>query len=57
MFAERDGAREIFERLKERGIFVRYFDARRLDGGLRITIGTDGEIDALLGALGELVRR
>ena len=57
VFAERDGAREIFERLKERGIFVRYFDARRVDGGLRISVGTDGEIDALLGALGKLVRR
>src|SRR5690606_19881303 len=41
-------AREIYETLKERRIFVRYFSARRLDDALRITVGTDAEIDALL---------
>lgn len=45
------GARQIFEQLKARRIFVRYFNARRLDDGLRITIGTDEEMDALLHAL------
>ncbi|MBN2309138.1 MAG: histidinol-phosphate transaminase [Candidatus Hydrogenedentes bacterium] len=44
-------ARQIFRALKERAIFVRYFDAPRLDTALRISIGTDEEIDALLEAL------
>ena len=39
--------------LKERGILVRYFSARRLDRGLRITVGTDAEIKALLAKLKE----
>ncbi|MEI6233461.1 MAG: histidinol-phosphate transaminase [Planctomycetota bacterium] len=43
--------------LKERGILIRYFPARLLDDGLRITVGTDDEIDALLAALKEYVRR
>jgi histidinol-phosphate aminotransferase len=47
-------AKVIFEQLREKGIFVRYFDARRLDNCLRITVGTDEEIDALLRALDEL---
>lgn len=37
--------------LRRRGILVRYFSMRLLDDGLRITVGTDQEIDALLEAL------
>ena len=48
-------AREIFERLKEDNIFVRYFDARRLENALRITVGTESETSALLGALEEIL--
>ena len=44
-------AREIFETLREQGIFVRYFNARRIDSALRISVGTDEEIDALIDAL------
>ena len=44
---ERVPAREIFEALKRERIFVRYFDKPRLDNSLRITIGTDGEMEAL----------
>ncbi|WP_459872916.1 histidinol-phosphate transaminase [Endothiovibrio diazotrophicus] len=49
------GARAIYQALKERGIFIRYFDLDRLRDKLRITIGTPQENDALLGALGEIV--
>lgn len=55
VFASREGAREIFERLKERNIFVRYFDERGLDDGLRISVGTDEEIHLLLQALKEII--
>ena len=41
-------ARELFEMLKEKGIYVRYFAKPRIDNYLRITIGTDEEMDRLL---------
>jgi histidinol-phosphate aminotransferase len=37
--------------LKERGILVRYFATPELHDALRITVGTDAQIDALLQAL------
>ena len=40
----------VFERLRARKIFVRYFPGPRTGEFLRITIGTDAEIDALLAA-------
>lgn len=43
--------RSTYEALKERGILVRYFDTPRLADALRITVGTDAEVDALLEAL------
>ncbi len=48
-------AKELFERLGEQGILVRYFNARRLENALRITIGTDEECDTLLAALRGMV--
>ena len=39
--------------LKERGILIRYFPVRLLDDGVRISVGTDAEVDALLAALKE----
>ncbi len=47
-------ARDTYVALRQRGILVRYFDRPLLDDGLRITVGTDDEITALLAALGEL---
>jgi len=43
--------------LKERGILIRYFPMRLLDDGIRISVGTDAEIDALLAALKEYLNR
>lgn len=40
-------AKEIFEALKEAGIYVRYFNSPRIDNYLRITIGTDGEMQTM----------
>lgn len=48
-------AKELFDALKQRGIFVRYFRVPRVDNHLRITIGTDAEMDALFAALGEIL--
>lgn len=40
-------AKELFEALKEKHIFVRYLRGERTDNYLRITIGTDEEMDTL----------
>ncbi len=50
---ERVPAREIFEMLKEKRIYVRYFAKPRIDNHLRITIGTDEEMDRLIAVLRE----
>ncbi len=58
--------REIYQRLKDRKILVRYMrfpDAAAHPGGgsksevdgLRITVGTDAEVDGLLSALNEVL--
>lgn len=49
-------AKEIFEALKERDIFVRYFSTPGIDNYLRITIGTEEEMNALTGALKEILK-
>lgn len=51
----RPSAQTIFETLRERAIVVRYFKARRLENAIRISIGTDGEMDLLLAALREIL--
>ena len=48
---------ELFEALKEHNIYVRYFDKPRIDNYLRITIGTDEEMDALLYFLRDYISR
>lgn len=49
-------AKEIQEYLKTRDIYVRYFSKKRIDNRLRITIGTDEEIDALTAALRDYIK-
>lgn len=41
-------AKQIFETLKEKGIYVRYFNKSRIDQFLRVTIGTDEEMNRLM---------
>ena len=48
-------AKEIFTALKERNIFVRYFNKPGIDNYLRITIGTDEQMQALEAALREIL--
>jgi histidinol-phosphate aminotransferase len=50
-----DRASGAYSFLKERGILVRYFSRPLLADALRITVGTDAEIEALLAALSEYV--
>ena len=49
-------AKELFEALKEQNIYVRYFASPRIDNYLRITVGTDEEMDVLLKFLKSYLR-
>ena len=48
-------AEEIFAELKKRQVYVRYFKQDRLSEYLRISIGTDQEMETLFGYLGEIL--
>lgn len=48
-------AKALFEKLKERNIYVRYFNKLRIDNYLRISIGTDPEMQALIDAIAEII--
>lgn len=50
-------AKEIFEALKEENIYVRYFSSPRIDNYLRITIGTDEEMERLYEALETIIKK
>lgn len=49
-------ARELFTALRQAGILVRYFDKPRIDNYLRITIGTEKEMDALIAFLKDYIK-
>ena len=40
-------AKDLFQALREEGIYVRYFAQPRIDNYLRVSIGTDGQMEAL----------
>lgn len=48
-------AQEIYEKLVQRNIYVRYWDKVGIDNKLRITVGTKEQNDILLSALKEIV--
>ncbi len=48
-------AKEIFQKLREENIYVRYWDKPRINNSLRITIGTDAEMDTLIEKLKNIV--
>ena len=45
---------ELYRKLKKKGILVRHFDKPRLENRLRITVGSEQQMEALLTALKEL---
>ncbi|MRR17613.1 MAG: histidinol-phosphate transaminase [Deltaproteobacteria bacterium] len=47
-------ARILFQRLREKGILVRYFDKPRIDNYLRVSIGNDEEMDGFLAAVADI---
>lgn len=48
-------AEKIFNELKKRGIYVRYWNKPRISNHLRISVGTDNEMEALVSALKEII--
>ncbi len=48
-------AKDLFLKLRERHIFVRYFEKPRIDNFLRITVGTDADMEKLFEALKEML--
>ena len=51
---QRDAA-GLFAALRDRDIFIRYFKLPRIDNYLRITVGTDAQMDRLLAALRDIL--
>lgn len=47
--------KDMFEYLKAKNIFIRYFSLPRIDNYTRITIGTDEEMDILLNGIKEYI--
>lgn len=54
---EKIPAKEIFEALRANNIYVRYFNLPRINNYLRISIGTDEEMDQLLAFLREYMSK
>ena len=52
---QRRPAEEIFTALKAQNIFVRYFRQPKIDNYLRITVGTDAEMNRFFTALGQIL--
>ena len=50
-------AKDIFEFLREKGIYIRYFNKPRIDDRLRITIGTDDEMAQMIDAIKEFIEK
>lgn len=48
-------AKDLFERLKDEGILIRYFKGDRTGMYVRITIGTDDDIDRLIDAVKRII--
>ena len=48
-------ARRLAAALRQRAVIVRHFAAPRIADYLRISVGTDAQIDRLLSALSEIV--
>ena len=53
----RVSASDLFRKLREEGILVRYFDKPRIGDRLRISIGTDEEMDGFLTAVEKILQQ
>ena len=48
-------AKDLFIKLRERGILVRYFDKPRIDQYLRVTIGTQKQMETFVQVIKEIL--
>ena len=48
--------KELFEYLKSQKVFIRYFNLPRINKYIRITIGTDEEMDIFLNGVREFIK-
>jgi histidinol-phosphate aminotransferase len=55
-FPSSSTASRVYQAMTARGILVRHFEQDGLSDGLRITVGTDRDMDRLLAQLGSLLR-
>ncbi len=56
LFASHDRAEEIFRELRARGVLVRYFNKPRINKFLRISIGTDEDMNIVIEKIREILR-
>ena len=49
-------AYDIFQKLRERGILVRYFSKPKIDNYLRISIGSEEEMEIFCKEIAEIVK-
>ena len=54
---ERVAAKEIFAKAREQGVIVRYFDKPRIDNFLRISVGTDEEMEKCVEVFQKIVNK
>ncbi len=54
---ERIPAKQIYEAMRKEQIYLRYFEKERIDNYLRISIGTDEEMDRLFACLREYIEK
>ncbi len=55
LFIKMDNAQEVYKKLKNRGILVRYFDKKGADDFIRVTIGKDKDMDLFLTNLKDIL--
>ena len=54
--SSRIGGQELYEKLKQKGILVRHFDSPRIRDFIRVTIGTEAQMEAFLQAVTEILK-
>lgn len=56
-FAGPEEAKRVFDGLRRRDVYVRYFNSRGIADCLRVSVGTDGDMDVFLEKIAEVVRK